>query len=214
MAAAAVEATTFGVSAFRSVRSYPPSPSEDTDADPSINESLFRLKRIPLVAECMPVRGPMFHFKKYPHNTPLSYGDGLAVGTNEDLTPMMARKVGGNYFVVFMHPSYSEGDGEGDELSASLAVYDKNGRLTDTVEKISSWRSYESTIILLDACVSADNITITKALVYPDAQDAQGKVLSYEAPEVQVERVYSKNGDHFASGDLTAARQCVESNYR
>ena len=194
----------FSVNTFRLFKYYPPLGSQ-SESDDSDRESSYKITNaLPLSIHCLPSK--MYEFK-------VRGEVGLTEGVNKSLKPISVRLLGGSYYVVFIRDGYFVGDGEGRELVASIAVYNSAGELVRKMDRISSWRSYEGSLVLLEACVAGNGILLRELNIDPNVRSKVGDVISYSAPILLLDQVlYPVAGGYSLQADGGGVK-CNWSNY-
>lgn len=194
----------FSVSTFRLFKSYPPLGSE-SESDDSDKKASYKLtKSLRLSAHCL--QSEMYEFEIHDEGK-------MRKGNNSDLKPIAVQLLSENYYVVFVRDGYFSGDGAGQELVASLAVYNAKGSLIRKMDRISSWRSYEGSLALLDACVVEDGILLRELNIDPDIQSRAGDVISYMSPLLLLDQtLFSVVGGYSLQGGGERVK-CIWGNY-
>ncbi|MBK5542561.1 hypothetical protein JFV28_01200 [Pseudomonas sp. TH05] len=194
----------FSISTFRLFKSYPPLGSQ-SESDDSDREGSYKITNaLPLSIHCLSSK--MYEFK-------VRGEVGLKEGVNKDLKPISVRLLGGSYYVVFIRDGYFVGDGEGRELVASIAVYNSAGELVRKMDRISSWRDYEGSLVLLEACVAGNGMLLRELNIDPNVRSKVGDIISYSTPILLLDQVlYPVGGGYSLQGDGGGVK-CDWSNY-
>ncbi|MET3931844.1 hypothetical protein ABIE51_003731 [Lysobacter sp. OAE881] len=175
-----------GVSVFRLFRTFPPQASEPSSGSPSLERLISRVHKLQISAACLnEAAGKLRAYDS-------DYFNDASV---TQASPLLAIRTSDHYILGLLHPGFVEGDGEGSELAVSFVFYDTTGRYVDVVPRASSWRTYEGTELIQEACLSEQGITARKIAVYPESQDQSGRVIRYEKPEVQGLVFYPTTGE-------------------
>lgn len=198
--AIAVSAGGFSVNVFRIFKTYPPLSSEQADEDSDMENSLKSVISLNIHAQCL--QPEMYEYYEV-HN-----GSELKGGDNSGLKPLFVGLLKNKYYVLFVRDGYFTGDGEGRELVASIAVFSIEGVLLRKMDRISSWRNYEGTLILLESCVSEAGIVSRELTVDPNFRLKDGHVLSYLSPELRVNQTLYPTAGGYSSQKDGQALSC------
>ncbi|MEL1266103.1 hypothetical protein [Pseudoxanthomonas putridarboris] len=140
-------------------------------------------------------------------------GSELNRGGNSDLKPVFVWSLNGAYHVVFLRNGYFTGEGEGNELVASLAVYDLDGALEGSLDRVSSWRTHEGSLLLRESCIVGAGISRRELAFDPDVRAPDGRVVKYMSPDIQGEQMMYPDGRGYGFVEGRQKIDCDWSNY-
>lgn len=170
-----------GVSVFRLFRTYPPQP-EESKSSLVAPEKLSIVPQLGISSACHEDAARHLSAAETRYFSKISSGN---------FKPLMVVRTGDRYLLGLLHSGFVEGDGEGEELAVSFVIYDMGGRSVGVLPRASSWRSYEGSELIQEACVTEQGVTMREIVVYPEEQNHSGTVIRYEPPEVQGLTFYS-----------------------
>lgn len=203
-AAIAVADDGFSVNVFRYFKSYPLIAPQSESSCIEMDK-FYRLARsLPLSDQCL--QPEIYEFEK-------NDGTNLRDSNKYDLKPVFVYFLGGGYYVVFIRNGYFSEEGDGEELVVSMAEYNGEGELVRRLGRISSWRSYEGSLVLLEACVASSGILLRKLNIDPALQAEDGRVISYMSPKLLMSQVLYPAGAGYLRKENDRGVKCNWDNY-
>jgi hypothetical protein len=161
-----------GISTYRIFNKFPPDGLREIDLRNIYGDLKSRVGVVGVSSDC---------FREQLLTSAVWYPQGKeAKVTNNDIFPVRVFKRGNEYLVVFVYSGYIDVDGTADEVAAGIAVYDRDGILLRVVERAASWANNEGTLVLREACLADDMISVSDRWIYPDKRREDGEVISYE----------------------------------
>lgn len=194
----------FSINTFRLFKNYP---LIDPQSESSYIEmdKFYRVTRsLPLSDQCL--NPEIYEFEK-------NDGTNLRDSSKCDLKPVFVYLLGGSYYVIFIRSGYFSEEGDGEELVVSMAEYNVEGELVRRVGRISSWRNYEGSLVLLEACVASSGILLRKLNIDPALQAEDGRVISYMPPKLLMSQVLYPAGAGYLRKENDRAVKCNWDNY-
>ena len=194
----------FSINTFRLFKNYP---LIDPQSESSYIEmdNFYRVTRsLPLSDQCL--NPEIYEFEK-------NDGTNLRDSSKYDLKPVFVYLLGGSYYVIFIRSGYFSEEGDGEELVVSMAEYNVEGELVRRVGRISSWRNYEGSLVLLEACVASSGILLRKLNIDPALQAEDGRVISYMPPKLLMSQVLYPAGAGYLRKENDRAVKCNWDNY-
>lgn len=194
----------FSVNVFRYFKSYPLI-GPQTESSYIEMDKFYRLTRsLPLSSECL--QPEIYEFEK-------NDGTNLRDSSKYDLKPVFVYLLGGSYYVIFIRSGYFSEEGDGEELVVSMAEYNVEGELVRRVGRISSWRNYEGSLLLLEACVASSGVLLRKLNIDPALQAEDGRVISYMPPKLLMSQVLYPAGAGYLRKENDRGVKCNWNNY-
>lgn len=161
-----------GVSTYRIFNKFPPDGLREVDLVEIYGELKSKVGVVRISSDC---------FRDQLLASAVWYPQGKEMKvTNNDIFPVRVFKRENEYLVVFIYSGYINVDGTADEVAAAIAVYDRDGVLLSVIERAASWANNEGTLVLREACLAGDMISISDRWIYPDKRREDGEVVSYE----------------------------------
>lgn len=194
----------FSINTFRLFKSYPLIGPQSESSHTEMDFFYKGASPLSLSNQCLQPR--MYEFEMHD-------GANLRKGSNHDFKPIYVYFMGGSYYVLFIRVSYFSEEGDGEELVASMAEYDVEGELIRRLDHISSWRSYEGSLVLLEACVASSGILLRKLNIDPALQAEDGRVISYMSPKLLMSQVLYPAGAGYLRKENDRGVKCNWGNY-
>lgn len=183
------------VSIFRMFNAYPPRPGAVLDAENGDDVDLRQLRRVDILPACLP--SLPFTFDLYDPTADGGMARRKALLT--DLHPVDALRLNtGNFLVLYAHRAIETFDHGEDVVMVSAVMFNKAGRASSHVPQISLFVSYEGSLLMEDAQLDDEGLSITYAHFHPERQDRVGNVLEYtRAAGPELRRHYRLDNDGF-----------------
>lgn len=194
----------FSINTFRLFKNYPLIGPQSESSHTEMDIFYKGASSLSLSDQCL--QSGMYEFEMHD-------GAHLRKGGNHDFKPIFVYFMGGSYYVLFIRVSYFSEEGVGEELVASMAEYNVEGELVRRVGRISSWRNYEGSLVLLEACVASSGILLRKLNIDPALQAEDGRVISYMPPKLLMSQVLYPAGAGYLRKENDRAVKCNWDNY-